>query len=437
MKIVVYYLTKKRLEFFKLQTINIKNGVNIHFIEGDRFKTSLLTFNFSRPLDKTEASYNALIPAVLRRGCNRYPKTSYLNTYLDDLYGANASYAVKKKGANQIISIRFSTICDSIVPDLKPFSKLCALAKQMIFNPYLPNDEYFDTEYVEREKINLIQFIESVINDKKEYAKKRLIEEMYKGETFGIFEFGDIDEIKKITAESLFKYYINLLSTSTVDVFVSGKCDKEYITDVIKEAFEEIENTSSGYTKESFGKYSENVKYVTESSDITQGKLSIGFKTEITTEHDLYYAMTVFNNLFGGSPHSKLFLNVREKLSLAYYANSGYDGHRGLVIVNCGIEFDKYEITLSEVLKQLEEIKNGNISDDELTASLLAITGSYNAAKDSMAVMEEFSFGGIISGLNNSLEEAIAKINAVTKEDVIAVAKTVVPDTVFFLKGDE
>lgn len=420
-----------------MQTINIKSGVNIHFIEGDRFKTSLLTFNFSRPLKNPEASYNALLPAVLRRGCNRYPKTSYLNTYLDDLYGATASYAVKKKGANQIISIRFSTICDSIVPDLKPFSKLCALAKQMIFNPYLPNDEYFDPEYVEREKINLIQFIESVINDKKEYAKKRLVEEMYKGETFGIFEFGNIEEIRKITAKDLYDYYKNLLKASTLDIFVSGKCDKEYITDIIKEAFADIENTSSGYAKESFGKYSEKVNYITESSDITQGKLSIGFKTDITAGHGLYYAMTVFNNLFGGSPHSKLFLNVREKLSLAYYANSGYDGHRGLVIVNCGIEFDKYEVTLSEVLKQLEEIKNGNISDDELTASLLAITGSYTAAKDSMSVMEEFCYGGIVSGLNNSLEDSVKKINAVKKEDVIAAAKTVVPDTVFFLKGDE
>jgi len=420
-----------------LQTVNIKNGVNIHFIEGDRFKTSLLTFNFTRPLKNPDASYNALIPAVLRRGCNRYPKTAYLNTYLDDLYGANASYAVKKKGANQIISIRFSTICDSIVPDLKPFSKLCALAKQMIFNPYLPNDEYFESEYVEREKTNLIQFIQSVINDKKEYAKKRLLEEMYKGETFGIFEFGDIDVIKNITAESLYDYYKKLLSESIVDIFVSGKCDKEYITDIIKEAFEETNGNASEYAKEPFGKYPEKINYISETSDITQGKLSIGFKTEITAGSDLYYAMTVFNNLFGGSAHSKLFLNVREKMSLAYYANSGYDGHRGLVVVNCGIEFDKYEVTLSEVLKQLEEIKNGNFTDDELTASLLAITGSYTAAKDSMAIMEEFCFGGIVSGLNNSLEDSVKKINSVTKEDVIAAAKTVVPDTVFFLKGDE
>ena len=116
---------------------------------------------------------------------------------------------------------------------------------------------------------------------------------------------------------------------------------------------------------------------------------------------------------------SKLFMNVREKMSLAYYANSGYDGYRGLVIVNCGIEFDKYEVTVSEVLKQLEEIKNGNFTEDELNASLLAITSSHNAAKDSMSIMEEFCFGGLVSGLNASLEESVKKINAVTKEDVI------------------
>ena len=304
-----------------MHTVNIKSGVDLHFIEGDRFKTSLFTFNFTQPLKNPDASYNALIPAVLRRGCNRYPKTTYLNTYLDDLYGASAGYAVKKKGANQVVSFRFSTICDTIAPDLKPFSKLCALAKQVIFNPYLPNDEFFDEEYVEREKTNLIQFIESVINDKKEYAKKRLIEEIYKGETYGIFEYGTIEAIKGITAKDLYSYYIKMLSESKIDIFVSGKYDEEYITDMLKKAFEEIDTTDNGYTKLPFGEYPEKINYISEKSDITQGKLSIGFKTEITTDHKLYYAMSVFNNLFGGSPHSKLFMNVREKMSLAYYAN--------------------------------------------------------------------------------------------------------------------
>ena len=431
---MVYYLTKT-IGVLALQTVNIKNGVNIHFIEGDRFKTSLLTFNFTRPLQNPEASYNALIPAVLRRGCNRYPKSSYLNTYLDDLYGANASYAIKKKGANQIVSIRFSTICDSIVPDLKPFSKLCALAKQMIYNPYLPNGDVFDSEYVEREKTNLIQFIESIVNDKKEYAKKRLTEEMYKGETFGIFEFGDIEEIRKITPTSLYDYYKNLLSTSSLDIFVSGKCDKEYIIDIIKQAYEELDVIPTSYIKPSFNGYSQSPKYISEENDITQGKLSIGFKTEITANDDLYFATVVFNNLFGGSPHSKLFLNVREKLSLAYYANSGYDGYKGLVIVNCGIEFDKYEVTLKEVSAQLEDMKNGNFTEDDILASKLAISGSYNSAKDSLSIMEEFSFGGILTGLNLSLEQSLEKINAVTKEDIIKAAKAVTLDTVFFLKG--
>ena len=420
-----------------MQTINIKKGVNLHFIEGDRFKTSLLTFNFTQPLKNPEASYNALIPAVLRRGCNRYPKTTYLNTYLDDLYGANASYAVKKKGANQVISFRFSTICDAIAPELKPFAKLCALAKQMIFNPYLPNDEFFDEAYVEREKTNLIQFIESVINDKKEYAKKRLIEEIYKGETFGIFQYGRIEDIRPVTAKDLYAYYQKMLTESTVDIFVSGKCDKEYITDIIKDAFAEIETTKEGYAKISLGESPDKITYVSEKSDITQGKLSIGFKTEITSGHKLHYAMTVFNNLFGGSPHSKLFLNVREKLSLAYYANSGYDSFKGLIVVNCGIEFDKYEVTLAEVLKQLEDMKNGNFTEEELTASRLAITSSHNAAKDSMGIMEEFCFSGLVSGLNSTLEESVEKINAVTMQDVIEAAKTVIPHTVFFLKGDE
>lgn len=417
-----------------LITKNIKQGVNLHFIPADRFKTVNLSFHLTRPLNRKEVTYNSLIPAILRRGCAAYPQTRDLNIYLEELYGASFSYTIRKKGNAQVVCLNFKTIADPYTGGVNPFDKLLDLARNIIFCPVTENGG-FSSDYTRREKENLKQFIEGIINEKREYAQKRMIEEMYQKEAFGIFEYGYVEDLEKITPQNLYEHYTKIITTSPMDIFVTGYADIPATTEKISSFFQGNTVATIPFPETLPGEMPKSITYKEETEPITQGKLSIGLRTEINRQHPLFFAMLIANNLFGGSTHSKLFVNVREKLSLAYYAGSGYNSYKGLIIVNCGIEFDKYEITKKEVLSQLEELKSGHFTDEELEFSKLSVNNAYQSAKDSAEAMEDFYSGQILAGTNDSLEDVIHAVSKVTKEDVIAAAKTIFADTVFFLKG--
>ncbi len=412
------------------------NGITVHFINDPKFKTTTLSVNLTRPLDRNEVTLNSLIPAVLRRGCNKYPETRKLNIYLDELYDATCDYVISKKGDAQVISFIFKTVADRFAPELKPFEKLTSLAGELLFNPYV-NNSAFDKDYTEREKENLKQLIESVVNDKREYAKKRLIESMYDGETYGIFEYGYTEDLESINEKNLYEHYIKIISSSPIDIIVTGPCNKDEVTQNLKSIFAGVQTSPVPYPKITAGQIKTDVKYVTDEESVTQGKLTIGFRTPVTIQSDEYCAAMVMNNLFGGATHSKLFMNVREKLSLAYYAGSGYNSFKGLVVVSCGIEFDKYQVTLDEVINQLEEIKKGNITDDELEYSKLSLANTYKSTADSAGALDGLCLSQIISGKATDTRELIKSINAVTKDEVKKAAQALVLDTVYFLKGRE
>lgn len=418
-----------------LQTYKLNNGINVHYIAADKFKNVNFTVNITVPLKRPDVTFNALLPAVLRRGCKMIPETRKLNIYLDELYGSNISYAVKKRGDYQVIVLNFNTIADKYAPDTKPFEKLLSLSSEIIFNPLVTNNAFCE-DYVAREKENLKQYIESIINDKREYAKLKLIQEMYKSETFGIFSNGYVDDLEQITSESLFEHYKKVISDAHWEFFVTGPVDIDYCKNYLEEHYNFHKNKFL-YTPTQFGIYKNDINYISEKSDVTQGKLSIGLRTEINNYSPLYYAMIVMNNLYGGSVHSKLFLNVREKMSLAYYASSSYDSYKGLILINSGIEFDKYEIALQEIFKQLEDMKNGYFSDEDIKFSKLSIINAYNSIKDSAISMENFYSSQSFAQQPVTIDEFIEKINNVKKEDIIKAALTVKPDTVFFLKGRE
>ena len=412
----------------------VKDGINLYFVKDDKFKTAALTLSFVRPLKKDEVTKNSLIPAIIRRGCEKYPDTRKLNLYLDSLYGAEFTSGVRKKGEVQMITFKFKTVADIYAGDVLPFDKLISLMKEAIFNPLTENGGFKD-DFVEREKENLKQMIESIVNDKKEYAKKRLIEEMYKDSPYGIFEYGYTEDLNAITSKNLFEHYENVLKTSRINIFVTGAFDEKCVTDRISEIFEGISVNPVKINDIEKDIINNEITTIEEEAPVTQGKLSMGFKTNITSDSPLYIPMLLANNLYGGSVHSKLFLNVREKMSLAYYAGSSYSSFKGLVNVNCGIEFDKYEVTVKEVLNQLEEMKKGNFTEEELNFSKLAICSTYNSLADSMAATEDFFNSQTIMNTKYTIEEYIEKVKATTKEQVIEAAKKIIPDTVFFLKG--
>ncbi len=414
----------------------LKNGISVHFINDTKFKTTTLSVNFTRPLSKNEVTLNALLPAVLRRGCKSYPETRRLNIYLDELYDAVCEYTISKKGDAQVVSFIFKTIANRFAPELKPFEKLTALAGEILLNP-LAQDGSFNREYTLREKENLKQLIESVVNDKREYAKKRLIESMYEGEAYGIFEYGYTSDLDGINEKSLYKHYTEFIHTSPIDIIVTGPCNENEVIINLENIFGKLDISPLSYPEITSGNGKTDINYVTDEEPVTQGKLTIGFRTPVTIKSDGYYGALVMNNLFGGATHSKLFMNVREKLSLAYYAGSGYNSFKGLIVVSCGIEFDKYEITLREVLNQLDEIKNGNITDEELEYSKLSLANTYRSSADSAGALDGLCLSQILSGKTMSTDEIIKNINAVTKEEVANAAALLTADTVYFLKGRE
>ncbi len=403
-------------------------------INDTKFKTAAISVNFYRKLNRKEVTFNALLPSVMRQGCEKIPSTYELNCYLGDLFGASLFTDTKKCGDTQIISFLVSTVSDSFEKEELPFEKSIDILNEIIYHPLCIN-EAFSSKYVETEKKNLKELIESIKNDKREYAKKRVIEEMYKDESFGIFEYGYVSDLEEINERTLYEYYKHFINTSDVKIVVCGNFDKERITEKLEKTFD-LATNQNAIPEISHGKFREEVQYVCETAEITQGKLAIGYRTNITKENDLYFAMLVLNNLFGGAPHSKLFTNVREKLSLAYYAGSGYNSFKGLLLVNCGIEFDKYEVTLSEVENQLQKIKDGEITEDEITFSKAALITGYRALSDSLGSVISFYTSQSIGKTRFSPEGFIEKINSVTKSEIISAAQSIKADTVYFLKGE-
>ena len=416
-----------------MKHITIGEGVTLHVIPETKFKTTNLTVTLLRPLCKEEATKNSLIPSVLRRGCRKYPTTKALNLYLDELYGASFAYGVKKQGAYQRISLHFKTVADRYA-DGAPFSSLVTLATDILFDPLAQNDS-FDAEVVAREKDNLREYIESIANDKKEYAKNRLAEEMFKGDPYSIFEYGRIEDLESIDARNLYAHFKKVLSESTVHIFLTGEADENAVANTLRAAFD----TSLRKTRPALCvtvKQPGEVRVVEETQAVTQGKLAIGYIAPVLRTDPGYYAMMVFCNLFGGAPHSKLFLNVREKLSLAYYASSVYDSFKGVLAVHCGIESKNYEVTRQEIAKQLTAMQQGDFTEEEVQFSVLALCNMYESAKDSADAMEAFYAGQMLLGTDDSIDSVIESLQKVTKQQVVDAAKGITLDTVYFLKGE-
>lgn len=415
-----------------MQTLNI-NGVKVSLIPDNRLKTAAITVYISLPLKKETASQNAVWPAILMRGTSAHPETKDFNIYLEELFGASAGFRVEKQGANQVVSMRFKTVSDEYAIG-EPFTKLIRLCGEVLFNPLCENGA-FRKSYTEREKQVQIQYIEGLSNDKRKYASSRLIQEMCKGEEYSIRACGEIDEIEKLDEKALYQGYLDAMKEGSISVYVTDHFDAEKIIPVLKEVFGKVSPNKKKIRLPVVKEAGETVNYVEEAAPVTQGKLSMGFRTSITRTKNEYYAMMLFNKLFGGSPYSKLFLNVREKLSLAYYASSMYSSLKGLVVVNSGIEFDKYEAAKNEILVQLEEMKKGNFTESDIEAAVLDIENSYKEISDYGEALSEYYSFLDCADINESPDEVVAKIKKVTKDEIIVAANTVKLDTVYFLSS--
>lgn len=417
----------------KPEKINIKENVNLYYVPTKKFKTTTFSIYIHRPLTREETTLNSLLTMVLRRACPAFENTQALSRHLDSLYGAVFSSAVRKKGERQLICANFQFINDKFLDeDIDIFDEVLKLADSAVLN-----QESFNEEYVKQEKENLKQQILSVINDKRSYASKRCTEIMCKDEAYGISKLGYIEDLESIDGGVLINHYKNVVLKSPVDIFVNGDVNIEVIASKLKKMFENIDVEYTLPSPTDVKKQVEEVKNVTEEQQIVQGKLSIGFRTNVYVNDEDYPAMMMYNSILGCGIFSKLFNNVREKLSLCYYASSSVDYLKGLMFINSGIEVSNFQKAYDEILVQMEDIKNGNISDMEMSAAVLGTVNSINSTSDNPFILDDYYLGKIISDKIITLEEIAEKIKAVTKEDVMNVAKKIQLDTVYFLKGCE
>ncbi|GAB6258704.1 MULTISPECIES: EF-P 5-aminopentanol modification-associated protein YfmF [Peribacillus] len=417
-------------------TITEKSGYKLHVVRTDKYKTNTLVLKMKAPLTKEDVTYRALLPYVLQSNTSKYPTTPELRSYLDDLYGAGFYVDVAKKGEYQIISFTIDIVNEKFLSDSTPLlEKAFGLLSEVIFNPK-KNGEAFDSKTVSNEIRSLKQRIQSISDDKMRYSAIRLVEEMCKNEPYALEASGNLQDLETITPESLFSYYNKVLAEDEIDLYVIGDIDEsevQALADKYVSLQERVPVRLPGKT----GKVVEKEKEIIENSDVKQGKLNIGYRTQVDYGDPDYYALQLFNGIFGGFSHSKLFINVREKASLAYYAASRLESHKGLLMVMAGIENANYKQALDIIHAQMKEMKQGNFSEEELAQTKAVVKNQLLETIDVSRGLVEILYHNVVSGQDISLDEWFANTERTTKEEIIAVGQKIQLDTIYFLTEEE
>ena len=419
-----------------IQTINLFPGVTLRCCRDERFKQNVLSLQFLRPMCREEASLNALLPAVLLRGCRSCPDMRSVTLRLDDLYGASVGALVRRTGDIQTTGLSCGFIDDRFTLEGDALlAPMMAFLEELLLDP-VTVDGAFCPEYVASEKQNLIWTLESQRNDKRAYAGNQLLKQLCGDDSYGIPRLGEIAHVEAITASGLYEHYRKVLEESPVHVFYVGSAPAEAVADALRPMLSRLARrpmTLPAQTALKPGDYSQREEVL----DVAQGKLCLGYMTPITLRHPRYAAMQVCNTIFGAGMTSKLFMQVREKLSLCYDIGSGFHGSKGIMTVAAGIEFEKKDTVLQQIACQLKEMTCGNITDLEMTAakeSLLSMLRSYH---DSPGAIEGYYASAAISGIGMDTAQFMKAVEAVTPEDVVAAAKTLQLQAVYFLKGEQ
>lgn len=411
--------------------------IRIHVLPTKRFKTFAISLYVGTPLKEETVTSTALIPFVLRRGTSSYPETIQFREQLEELYGAGFGFDVYKRGDHQIIQFRMDTINDSFVQSSdRLLDRSFAFLGEVVTSPAKEND-HFRSSYVQQERDTVRKRLESIVNDKIRYAGERCIEEMCKGEPYRLHPLGERKDLPTIEADGLYQSYEQWLQNAGMDLYVVGDTTLEEVEKLVEKYFHLNRNTSFEYKTEMNQRQHREVQTVVEKLNVNQGKLNMGLRTSITYGDDRYASALMYNGILGGYPHSKLFVNVREKHSLAYYASSRYDGHKGIGTIQSGIEIPNYEQAVEIITGQLSDLKAGEISDLEMNQTKAMIRNLLKEIGDSAFEMISYDFNRQLSGKERTTMELLEQIESLTKEDVQKAAETFQLDTIYFLRDQK
>lgn len=413
-------------------------GVWLTALRSDKFKTGCLSINLLTQLNRETAALNAVLPFVLRRGTRYHPDMETIAAELDSLYGTGIEPIVRKIGEIQCIGFYASFPDEKYLPQGSDvFEKAANFACELLLAPSTRGGLLIPA-YVESEKEKLLDLIRSRVNDKRSYAKLRLIEQMCCYEDYAVSRFGTEDVAEGIYYQKLTKYYHSLISTSPVEIFYCGSMDGTKVGGILSDALSGMTRGEINYdigTDIRMNAVEDTVRSFTDEMAVTQGKLVLGFRLGECMEEPDIAAIYVFNAVYGSGVTSKLFMNVREKLSLCYYASSAVDTHKGVMLVSSGVDFDKADAAKAEILAQLDAVKNGELTDAELDAAKRSVASDLRACLDSQGELEGFYLANTLDGLEFSPDELAELVNEVERDDVIAIANSVVLDAEYFLQG--
>lgn len=410
------------------------NGMNVHILPTAKFKTTTIVTMIEQALSEENVTKTALLAMVMKRATARFPETKRLRAHLDYLYGAIFDVDVMKKGERQILQIYME------VPNEKYLSKDATLLEaaiqfvgDMLTRPLVENGTFLE-KYMNQEKETLRKRMESLIDDKMKYANQRVTEEMCKDEPFSLLVQGRVDDLPGITGEDLYSYYKEIMTNNPINMFVVGDVEQQNVSEIIRSQVPLERSDVKGFQVNQEQKQITTEREVIDRLDVGQAKLNIGCRTQITYKDDDYPALLLYNGILGGFPHSKLFVNVREKESLAYYAVSRLESHKGIMMIMSGIDVNKYQRAVEIIKQQLELMEKGTISDEELGLTRATLSNQFRELLDSARGMIDFTYNGVISGRKRQLDELLKAISSVTLDEIKQVADKVKIDTIYLLR---
>ena len=415
----------------------LAQGVNLSVLNDPKFKHNRLSVNLVVPLDEETVSGYAVLPFLMRKGCKSCDDFTKLNRRLDSLYGAVLAADVAKAGANQIITLGVKVLDDKYAFDGETLLKSAAeLLRELVFEPLIENDSFDESSFA-LEKQFLIDTIEAQINDKRSFAVSQCRKLMGRGDAAAIQKYGSVDNAKALTAASAAKSYKQLMEKASIEIMLTGSGCPDEAAGVMKRAFEDLKRDNAPFAKPGIHAAGSEVLEQVERLDVAQSKMVLGFRMAERGDAKTKAAVRLMTALYGGTPSSKLFLNVREKLSLCYYCAARYDRSSAIMLVDCGVENENITAAREEILRQLEAIRNGDFEDETLENTRLQIKNSLRAVTDYPDTIEEWYLSRIIAGEITSTEDEMKLLEDVTREQVIEAAKLMQLDAVYLLTSKE
>ena len=365
------------------------------------------------------------------------PTSTQISQELEEMYGASFDCGLDKTGDNHILKFYLESINDKFLPQNDENMLKTSIEKllELVFNPFV-EDNKFKEEYIKQEKENIKRIIQGKPDNKARYAFDRCIEEMYKGKPYGLYKYGYIEDLENIDAQTLYEYYKKLKAECKIDIFISGNINEDTIKLVEEnENIKELQERNAQYIISDIERKEKREETeLKEEMEVTQGKIVIGLDLNIENEKQKYDTL-VYNAILGGTATSKMFQEVREKASLAYTASSNYIRYKSNIFIQCGIEIKNYEKAIQIIRKQLEDMKNGIFTDEDIENAKKGIISTIKSIDDEQDTEITYFFGQELTNNKISLEEYIEKIEKVTKEDVIKIANSININTIYFLKN--